>query len=231
MANILVIEDESGLSLGIQYNLEQKGHSVSVCEKGSTGLSKILSDSSIDLVILDAMLPELDGFEILKVSRAQGFMKPVLMLTALHDLKNKLKGLTLGADDYMGKPFALEELIARVDALLRARDWAQNKTTTQEQTRDFLGASFSVQNLTLKKGTKEKQLTLIESKLLEFLLQKNGDVASRAEILQEVWGLNENVQTRTLDNFVARFRSYFEDLGIPTNNLESIRGVGYRLKI
>lgn len=227
-ARILLAEDEKSLAAGISYNLEKCGYETVVADRGTAAL-KLASSDAFDLVILDVMMPEMDGFEVCRALRTQQILTPILMLTARHETENRIKGIQLGADDYLGKPFDLGELIARVEALLRRRQW--DDPTAQTATLFDLGTvQFDAAALTLSNSSKTISLTAIEARLLQLLLAERGKAVSRAHILKKVWGLHEETQTRTLDNFIMRLRQHFAQTGGSADWIESIRGVGYRFK-
>lgn len=224
---ILVVEDEKSIAMAMEYNLEKRGYVVELAARGDQGLELGLA-KLYDLIILDVMLPGVDGFKICEKLREAQVRTPILMLTARGETENRIKGIRLGADDYLGKPFHLEELLARVEALLRRRDWDRAPESPHLTYRlgDFI--DFDPGNLLLQCDDDRVTLTLIESKLLQLLVNEQGRAVPRAQILKKVWGLHEDTQTRTLDNFVMRLRQHLESLGGSADWIESVRGVGYR---
>lgn len=229
---ILLAEDEKHLATGICYNLEKRGLDVLVTSRGDQAL-EVASREGFDLIILDVMMPGLDGFEVCKSLRSRNVLTPILMLTARHETENRIKGITLGADDYLGKPFHLEELLARAEALLRRRRW-DDETSTHEKSRresfELGEAIFDSNRLLIKGPTGEVTLTAIEARLLHLFVTEPGRTFTRAQILKKVWGFHEDTQTRTLDNFIMRLRNHIQDVGGASELIASVRGVGYRLE-
>lgn len=228
---VLLAEDERHLSEVISYNLVKKGFDVITAARGDEAL-EIASTQGFDLIILDVMMPGKDGFEVCSVLRAKRVLTPILMLTARHETENRIKGIQLGADDYLGKPFDLAELFVRIEALLRRRQWDEQLGATTEDDIFKLGEiEFDSNLLQLTGHGKKVALTAIEAKLLRLFLTERGRTVSRAQILKRVWGLHEETQTRTLDNFIMRLRHHFAEVGGTPEWIESVRGVGYRLSV
>jgi DNA-binding response OmpR family regulator len=243
MSRVLVVEDEAHLAKGLSYNLEAEGHSVEVVGDGEAALERLLAKKeSFDAVVLDVMLPGKDGFEVATQLREARNFVPVLMLTARGRPEDVLKGFASGADDYLPKPFELAILLARLQGLLRRSQWLRSGTNATETAGEGNGAKptkasdvFSFRGKTIDFGTLELstnrgkiQLTLMESDLLKHLIQSNGQVVSRKSILEEVWGLKEDTDTRAIDNFVVRLRRYIEDDPARPRHLLTVRGIGYR---
>lgn len=226
-ARILLAEDEAHLSKVIAYNLEKKGYEVFVAERGDKALEAACTQG-FDLIVLDIMMPGLDGFEVCEQLRRGNILTPILMLTARHETENRVKGISLGADDYLGKPFVLEELFVRIEALLRRRRWDETQQSAPVAYQ-LGGLKFDANLLQLWCGERKASLTAIESKLLQLLIVNRGRTIARAQILKRVWGLHEETQTRTLDNFIMRLRNHFDAVGGSGEWIESVRGVGYRL--
>ena len=180
----------------------------------------------IDLVVLDVMLPGLDGFQIAERMREAGNYTPVLMLTAKGLPEDVVEGLQAGADDYLSKPFDLPVLLARVKGLIRRRDWARGGGAEPVKVGPAL-VDFA--NLELRKGSELVRLTLLEAMLLKLLVERRGQVVTKAEILEKVWNLNPDTETRAVDNFVMRLRRHLEEDARNPRLLETVRGVGYRL--
>ena len=230
MPKVLVIEDEANLAEGIRFNLELEGYDVEVIGDGALALERLSRPShSADLVILDVMLPGVDGFEIAERMRKAGNFTPVLMLTAKSLLEDVVHGLEAGADDYLPKPFDLKVLLARVKGLLRRRDWARGTSGGPETARigvalvDFRSFEISTP------GHGVVKLTLLEAMLLKLLVQGAGRIVSKAEILEKVWNVSPDAETRAVDNFIARLRKHLEkDPGAP-RYLLTVRGAGWRL--
>jgi len=243
MSRVLVVEDEAHLAKGLSYNLEAEGHSVEVVGDGEAALDRLLGKKeNFDAVVLDVMLPGKDGFEVATQLREAKNFVPVLMLTARGRPEDVLKGFASGADDYLPKPFELAILLARLQGLLRRSQWLRSGSRANESEVEGNGSKtsktgdvFSFRGKTIDFGTLELstnrgkiQLTLMESDLLRHLIQSNGQVVSRKSILEEVWGLKEDTDTRAIDNFVVRLRRYIEDDPARPRHLLTVRGIGYR---
>jgi DNA-binding response OmpR family regulator len=239
MSRVLVVEDESHIADGLAYNLEAEGHSVQIVADGEAALERLLAKKEkFDAVVLDVMLPGKNGFEVASELRAARNFVPVLMLTARGRPEDVLKGFESGADDYLPKPFELAILLARLKGLLRRSEWlhagrgsAPEGSGSVAQAGDvftFRGKSIDFSTLELSTSRGKIQLTLMEADLLRHLIRSNGRVVSRKSILEEVWGLNEDTDTRAIDNFVVRLRRYIEDDPAKPQHLLTVRGVGYR---
>jgi DNA-binding response OmpR family regulator len=231
MSRILLVEDEAHLARGIQFNLELEGYAVDMVADGAQALGRLLSggDGAYDLVILDVMLPGMDGLEVASRLRAAGAFTPVMMLTAKSLPEDVVKGLEAGADDYLPKPFDLPVLLARVKGLLRRRDWARGETEGPLSAR-IGGATVDFRTFELKSPSGATvRLTLLEAMLLKLLVQNAGRVVSKGEILEKVWNVTADTETRAVDNFIVRLRRYLEPDPRYPRHLETIRGAGYRL--
>ena len=238
MSRVLVVEDESHLAQGLSYNLEAEGHSVEVVADGEAALDRLLArKENFDVVVLDVMLPGKDGFEVATELRAARNYVPVLMLTARGRAEDVLKGFASGADDYLPKPFELAILMARLKGLLRRSQWlqpvqsaeaAQAARPTPDEVFRFDGKSIDFSTLELNTSRGRVQLTLREADLLRHLIGSGGRIVSRKSILEEVWGLKEDTDTRAIDNFIVRLRRYIEDDPANPRYLLTVRGVGYR---
>jgi DNA-binding response OmpR family regulator len=230
MSSVLIVEDEAHLADGLRYNLEAEGHEVATVGDGEAALQQILDEKKpYDAVILDVMLPGKDGFTVAHELRKSGHFVPILMLTAMGRPEDVLKGFEAGADDYLPKPFELKILIARVQALLRRGDWQKKKSPTPtEDVFTFAGKTLDFGNLELRVGKKTLQLTTMESDLLRFFVSNANKAVSRKEILEKVWGLKTDTDTRAIDNFIARLRKYIENHPTIPHHLLTVRGVGYK---
>jgi len=223
---ILIIEDEQHLSDGLRFNLEAEGYVAVVAETGEAGLEQ-LAGNGFDAVVLDVMLPGIDGFEVATQMREAGNYTPVLMLTARGRPEDVLEGFAAGADDYLPKPFDLNIFLARVNSLLRRSRWSADDSkpgdvlTINERTVDL-------ENLEIQNGEETVHLTLMEAKLLRYLIENEGRPVSRNAILEDVWQLQEDTDTRAIDNFIVRLRKYLEDSPTSPKILQTVRGVGYR---
>jgi DNA-binding response OmpR family regulator len=239
MSRVLIVEDEAHLAKGLSYNLRAEGHSVEVVGDGEGALDLLLAKKEdFDAVVLDVMLPGKNGFVVAAELRAARNFVPVLMLTARSRPEDVLKGFASGADDYLPKPFELAILLARLQSLLRRYEWMQqSQEAASKKNGDSAGEYevFSFQGRTIDFGKLELRvkgntihLTLMEAELLRHLIRNSGNIVSRKSILEEVWGLHEDTDTRAIDNFVVRLRRYIEnDPGEP-KHLLTVRGVGYR---
>ena len=225
---ILVVEDEENLHDALKLNLEMEGYNVSSSFDGADALKQIQS-AHFDLIILDIMLPSLDGFAITESVRLQHIETPILILSAKNTSANRVQGLKFGADDYLTKPFNLEELLLRVSKLLRKS--TSVPTSSINEVYSFSGhqINFKLQEALNVKGEKIA-LTKKESMLLQLLIENKNTVVTREKILQLVWGYKVYPTTRTIDNFILSFRKYFEQDPKSPNHFISIRGVGYKFQ-
>jgi two-component system alkaline phosphatase synthesis response regulator PhoP len=235
MTRILVVEDETHIAEGLRFNLEAEGYQVRVVETGEAALELLQSpESPFDVVVLDVMLPGKDGFAVMSELRQAGQFVPTLMLTARGHPEDILSGFAAGADDYLTKPFELAILIAHLRGLLRRREWLRvslNHTVSKaEPSDDFTFGDKSVHFDLLELRVRDKvfPLTLMEVNLLRYLIQHEGRPVSRKAMLEEVWGLHEDTDTRAIDNFIVRLRRYIEDEPARPRHLLTVRGVGYR---
>ncbi|HVG29451.1 MAG TPA: response regulator transcription factor [Pyrinomonadaceae bacterium] len=255
MSAVLVVEDEQHLADGLRYNLEAEGYTVQTVADGESALALLLGRREhYDAVVLDVMLPGKDGFAVAAELRQAGQFVPVLMLTARARPEDVLRGFESGADDYLAKPFELAILIARINGLLRRRDWfhldrgaaaaspgdggdAASPADAKDGARAnedagalfvFAGKKIDFDALELRTGDQAMRLTLMEAKLLRHLIKHEGRVVSRKSLLEEVWELQEDTDTRAIDNFIVRLRKYIEDEPSSPRHLLTVRGVGYR---
>jgi DNA-binding response OmpR family regulator len=242
MSRVLVVEDEAHLAQGLRFNLEAEGYAAEVVGDGEAATDRLLGKKeNFDAVVLDIMLPGKDGFSVVSELRAAQNYVPVLMLTARGRPEDVLKGFASGADDYLAKPFDLSILLARLQGLLRRSQWIRGgQAARPDETRpdtggvgDFGTFSFSGKTidfgaLELRSGESTIHLTLMESELLRHLVRNDGKIVSRKHILEEVWGLHEDTDTRAIDNFVVRLRRYIEEDPANPRHLLTVRGVGYR---
>jgi DNA-binding response OmpR family regulator len=257
MSRVLVVEDEAHLAKGLRFNLEAEGHAVEVCGDGETAIERLLDDhQAFDAVVLDVMLPGKDGFAVATALRKAKNYVPVLMLTARGRPEDVLQGFAAGADDYLPKPFQLPIFLARLQGLLRRSEWlrpeklegktrapgvsqeprlrAAEKTDgnvisdSEQDVFAFDGQTIDFNNLELHANGATIQLTLMEAKLLRHLIRSKGNPVSRKSILEDVWGLHEDTDTRAIDNFIVRLRRYIEKDPSKPRHLTTVRGVGYR---
>lgn len=241
MSRILVVEDEQHLAEGLRFNLEAEGYQVAVVDNGEAALSLLVPEQpspqseAFDVVVLDVMLPGKDGFTVISELRQHGQFIPTLMLTARGHPDDVLRGFAAGADDYLTKPFDLGILIARLRGLLRRRAWLEfsisNVAAAPPEPKDtytFGDKSVNFDRLELVVRGEAFPLTLMEANLLRHLIQHEGAPVSRKTMLEEVWGLREDTDTRAIDNFIVRLRRYIEDVPTRPRHLLTVRGVGYR---
>ena len=234
MNRILVVEDEEHLANGLRFNLEADGFEVETAYDGENALEKFfVENKSFDAIVLDVMMPRKNGFQVAHALREAEIFTPILMLTALGKPEDVLDGFAAGADDYLPKPFELAIFTARLNGLLRRREWfarENNFAETPPETDVFAvnGKTIDFENLELKSGAKTIHLTLKEAKLLRYLIENEGKPVSRKTILEEVWNLHEDTDTRAIDNFIVRLRKYLEDEPNKPQILQTVRGIGYR---
>ena len=233
MTRILVVEDEQHLAEGLRFNLEAEGYAVEVVGAGEPALELLLGGvQTFDVLVLDVMLPGKNGFTVMSELRQAGQFVPTLMLTARGRPEDVLRGFAAGADDYLAKPFELAILIARIQGLVRRRDWlrASIDPAPRPVTEAFTFGDKSVHfdHLELRVGGQVFPLTLMEANLLRHLIRHEGKPVSRKTMLEEVWGLHEDTDTRAIDNFIVRLRRYIEDDPTRPRHLLTVRGVGYR---
>ena len=252
MSRVLVVEDEAHLAKGLRFNIEAEGHSVEVSGDGETALERLLAKKeNFDAVVLDVMLPGADGFTVVSALRkAQNYI-PVLILTARGRPEDVLEGFASGADDYLPKPFQLPIFLARLQGLLRRNQWLRGEkketkgraaagsekeaaagsapsSATDAEVFSFEGKTIDFGTLELRVDGTIIQLTLMEAKLLRHLIRSKGRTVSRKSILEDVWGLHEDTDTRAIDNFIVRLRRYIEKNPSKPQHLLTVRGVGYR---
>jgi DNA-binding response OmpR family regulator len=226
---VLIVEDEHHLAEGLAFNLEAEGYQAEVVDTGEKALERLLdTDTHFDLVVLDVMLPGKDGFAVVSELRQRRHFVPVLMLTARGRPDDVLRGFAAGADDYLAKPAELPILIARIGGLLRRSSWSRQGAQRQADRFAFAGRTIDFNRLELTVGERVLQLTLMEANLLRYLIEHQGKAVSRKAMLEHVWGLHEDTDTRAIDNFIVRLRRYIEKEPSRPKHLLTVRGVGYR---
>lgn len=247
MSRVLIVEDEAHLAAGLRFNLEAEGHSVQLAGNGEAAIERLLkAGEKFDAVVLDVMLPGMDGFAVVSALRKARNYVPVLILTARGRAEDVLAGFAAGADDYLPKPFELPIFLARLQGLLRRSAWlasadsglgkaattkkgeAVSARTVDEDVFSFDGRTIDFDTLELRTDGSTIQLTLMEAKLLRHLIRSNGRTVSRKSILEDVWDLREDTDTRAIDNFIVRLRRYIEKDPSTPRHLLTVRGVGYR---
>jgi DNA-binding response OmpR family regulator len=252
MSRVLVVEDEQHLADGLRFNLEAEGHHVELAGEGETAIERLLNAKEhFDAVVLDVMLPGIDGFTVAtKLREAKNYI-PILILTARGRPEDVLEGFAAGADDYLPKPFELPIFLARLQGLLRRNAWltASHKQAAPETTAEsaaeisispadhqgercsFNGKTIDFGTLELRTNGNTTHLTLMEAKLLRHLIHNAGHTVSRKSILEDVWDLREDTDTRAIDNFIVRLRRYLEEDPSKPKHLLTVRGVGYRFVV
>ncbi len=256
MSRVLVVEDEAHLADGLRFNLQAEGHAVEVAADGESALERLVEKKErFDVVVLDVMLPGKSGFDVAALLREKKNYVPILMLTARGRAEDVLQGFASGADDYLPKPFELAILIARLESLLRRSAWMKDRDRagagdghdhdhghdlgkarrppegeqgTGGDTFSFGGKTIDFEELELRTLGNTIHLTVMEAELLRYLVKSEGRVVSRKAILEDVWGLHEDTDTRAIDNFVVRLRRYIEEDPSRPKHLQTVRGVGYR---
>lgn len=229
----MIAEDEDHLAKGLRFNLEAEGFEAEIAGDGDEALSKI-DDGRYDAIVLDVMMPKADGFTVARTLRERGDFTPILMLTALGRPEDVLEGFAAGADDYLPKPFDLSIFLARLNGLIRRKEWLTREvsgapeTVTEPGSVEINGRTIDFDNLEIRSADSRTTLTLMEAKLLRYLLKNEGKAVSRKSILEEVWGLREDTDTRAIDNFIVRLRRYLEDDPNSPKFVQTVRGVGYK---
>jgi DNA-binding response OmpR family regulator len=232
--SVLIVEDEKHLADGLRYNLNAEGYEVETVGTAEEALAVLIDRRrNFDVVVLDVMLPGMDGFTLASRLRAQQKFVPILMLTARGQAQDVLRGFEAGADDYLPKPFDLSVLLARINALLRRREWLykdRSRAADNDVAKifNFDGKTIDFEALELRSGEQVVHLTLMEAQLFRYLINHEGRIVSRSVILEDVWGLREDTDTRAIDNFIVRLRKYIEDEPSRPRHLLTVRGVGYK---
>jgi len=222
---ILLVEDEKSLAVGLEYNLTEEGYQVTWARDGRKAL-ELFTTTEFDLIILDIMLPYYDGFEVAKQIRGKSPEIPILMLTARTHVNDKVHGLAIGADDYMTKPFHLQELLLRVKGMLKRKMWYKQVTISQPIYR-FGENEINFENFNAQASGQNIKLTTHEAMVLKYLIENRGKIVSRKELLEKVWNITSEIETRTVDNFIVRLRKYFEPDPAKPIFIKSIRSAGY----
>lgn len=224
-SRILLVEDEETLGVGLEFNLTEEGYLVTWAKNGKEALEHF-NQNSFDLIILDIMLPYLNGFEVAKKVRETDLKLPILMLTAKADSADRVRGLEIGADDYLTKPFHLGELLLRVKGMLKRRSW-YNRALENQPEYKFGNNKINFDTLICSHNDKEFRITPHEAMVLKYLVERKDEIVTRRELLENVWHLNPEIETRTVDIFIARLRKYFEQDPASPVYFKSIRGAGY----
>jgi DNA-binding response OmpR family regulator len=222
---ILLVEDEETLAAGLEFNLTEEGYSVTWAKDGKIAL-EYFNSQEFDLIILDIMLPYINGFDVAKKVREKSPQMPILILTARSGVEDRVKGLELGADDYLAKPFHLQELLLRVKGMLKRKMWYKHAASAQPAY-SFGNNKINFENLECYTTDAQIRLTQQEAMVLKYLIDNKGKIVSRKELIENVWHLNPEIETRTVDNFIVRLRKYFESDPSSPVYFKSIRGAGY----
>jgi DNA-binding response OmpR family regulator len=226
MARILVVEDDAKMRTGLRDNLEFEGYDVEVVADGKSGLDKA-QQGEFDLLLLDVMLPQLSGFDVLKNLREHGNRTPAIMLTAKGEEIDKVLGLELGADDYVTKPFGVRELMARVKAVLRRHTQTDETESVEQAKIGNLEVNFA--SYSASKGGKPVAMTPKEIEILKYFWKHKNETVSRDKLLTDVWGYDDSVSTRTVDNFILKLRQKIENDPANPRHIITIHGVGYKM--
>jgi DNA-binding response OmpR family regulator len=232
--HVLIVEDEEHLAQGLKFNLEAEGYRASIAPDGETALELAAApDAAIDVMLIDVMLPGCDGFSVVEQLREREDRTPVLMLTARGRSEDVLRGFAAGADDYLPKPFDLSILLARLHGLLRRWAWQRREHDTivpaeVEAPYSFAGRTIDFAALELRVDGRSTRLTVMETDLLRYLVRHQGRSIPRKELLEQVWRMREDTDTRAIDNFIVRLRRYIEDDPATPVFLRTVRGIGYR---
>ncbi len=232
-SRILIVEDEQHIADGLRFNLRAEGHDAVIAADGERALELLLAQKeAFDAVVLDVMLPGQDGFAVAAEIRNAGHYVPILMLTARGRADDVLRGFAAGADDYLPKPFELAILMARLNGLLRRRRWDEREASftgsVQQDVFAFAERTIDFSTMEIRANGQSYRLTQMECDLLRYLVRSAGQVVSRRQILEKVWGVHEDTDTRAIDNFIVRLRRYLEDRPTAPRFLLTVRGVGYR---
>lgn len=228
MHKVLIVEDEPNMRLGLQDNLEFEDYEVDSAEDGEEGLTKIL-ENKYDLILLDVMMPKMSGFEVCKTVRKKGIATPIILLTAKGEEIDKVRGLELGADDYITKPFSLRELLARVKAVLRRGTGSgeNNQDKNLPVKIGLMSVNFHSYNATVK--SKAVSMSHKEFEILQFLWEHRNQTVSRDDLLTNIWGYDESPTTRTVDNFIVKLRQKTEKDPDHPQVIITVHGIGYKL--
>jgi two-component system alkaline phosphatase synthesis response regulator PhoP len=227
MTKLLLVEDEEHIYTGLIFNLELEGYEVTHAKDGNIAKEILFDNNEIfDLILLDIMIPGMNGYDLCHALRKNKNYTPVLMLTAKSFDKDKIRGLQSGADDYITKPFNLEELLTRIQVILRRQHWINQ--SLQDEVLKFGNVVIDFEKFFAQVGDEEVKLTSLEFKLMKLFYDNEGKVLSREDIFEKVWDVKDYLGMRSVDNFVARLRKYFEIDPSNPQYFQSVRGVGYK---
>lgn len=226
---LLVVEDEAHLAAALKLNLELEGYTVDVAATAREAAERLLKQDAYDAIVLDVQLPDVDGFELCRKLRGSGNYTPVIMLTARGAAEDRVHGLEVGADDYLVKPFELDELLARVRSLLRRRQWERTEDAVARQNRVTFGrATIDFESHEVEVEGEPLKMTRLELDVVRYFIENPGRVISREELLEQVWKLRSHSSARTVDNFISRLRRHFEPDPRRPRHFLSVRGAGYK---
>lgn len=225
-AHILLVEDETHIAQGLIFNLEAEGYQVTHAETGAAAM-EAFTRQPFELIVLDLMLPDSHGIDLCREIRATSSQLPILILTALGEEQHRIEGLKAGADDYLAKPFSLDEFLLRVSGMLKRSAWYQ-PAYDKEEDYSFGNSRIDLKNLEAETPNGAVRLTELEGRMLATFFANENETLTRAELLKSVWGMAEDTETRTLDNFIVRLRKYFEEDPSNPKHFLTVRGRGYR---
>jgi DNA-binding response OmpR family regulator len=227
MKKILIVEDELNMVNGLKDNLDFEGYEVDTAIEGRTGLQKILN-SKYDLILLDVMLPEVSGFDICRTARKEGINTPIILLTAKGEEIDKVLGLELGADDYITKPFSLRELLARIRAIIR-RTQIRKEGEADPEFISIGNIKVNFKNYVALEGTNEIKMSYKEVEILHYMYMNAGKIIQRDDLMCDVWGIEYDISTRTVDNFILKLRQKIETDPNNPKIILTVHGVGYKM--
>lgn len=230
MVKVLIVEDEASIAKGLKDNLESEGYKVSAASDGKTGLQKAVKEN-FDLVLLDVIMPEMNGFDVCRAIKLKKVALPIIMLTAKAKEADKIMGLALGADDYITKPFSVDELIARIKAVLRRVHLHREAKQKKVDSSSFGDIKLDFVKLEAHRGKKKLKLSKREFEILRYFIKRQNEVVTRNDLLDAVWGYEVFPTTRTVDNFMARIRKQIEEKPAKPKYILSIRSAGYKLVV
>jgi len=225
VSRILLVEDDEHLAEGLAFNLRNAGYEVEIVETGEEALAAAGGDAPHDVILLDVMLPGMDGVEVARRLRKAGNTLPILMITARASADDKIEGLDAGADDYITKPFDLDEVFARIRGALRRQVWGRGRAP---ETLRYGRWTIDFQSFVATDGEEERPLTTTEAAVLKLFASRPGEVISRETFLEEVWGVPGSLETRTVDNFIRKLRHALEEDPSRPRHIVSVRGAGYK---
>lgn len=225
MKKILIVDDEVNMVRGLKDNLEFEGYEVDTAMEGKSGFEKVVG-GKYDLILLDVMLPEISGFDICRAARKKGVNTPIVLLTAKGEEIDKVLGLELGADDYITKPFSLRELLARIKAILRR---SPNHTEETDVDLHIGNISVNFKNYTATSGNSEIKMSHKEFEILHYLVANNGKTVDRDDLMSKVWGIDYDITTRTVDNFILKLRQKIESDPNNPKIILTVHGIGYKM--